>query len=170
MLQRLRTQRGNPAVTRVCDAVQRAEAQVRAGWITALVALVACTQVPAGGAVGADARAGLIPTMDVRVEAGTVRMTLRLTNALEEAIELEFASAQRYDFQVRERGGTVLWTWSADRSFAQAESEVTVQPGETLEFVEVWPTGGRSGTYEAIGTVLREGNPISLATSFELGN
>ena len=170
MLQRLRTQRGNPAATRVCGAVQRVEAQVRAGWMTALVALVACTQVPARGAVGADARAGLIPTMDVRVETETVRMTLRLTNALEEAVELEFASAQRYEFQVREPGGAVLWTWSADRSFAQVETEVTVQPGATLEFVEVWPTGGRRGTFEAIGTLLREGNPIHLATSFELGS
>lgn len=57
---------------------------------------------------------------------------LVLHNRKDEPIKLTFTSTQLYDYSVRNSAGTVVYTWSADKLFAQQITELTVR-GE-----EVW--------------------------------
>ncbi len=115
-----------------------------------------------------DPPPGLSPTLAVRVDGDTVRMVLQVTNAGPDAVSIEFGSAQRFDFAVRDAAGSEVWRWSADRGFAQMLGSEQVGPGETLKWEASWVPGGRVGMFEAIGVVTSSSHPIELATPFDV--
>ena len=116
---------------------------------------------------GSAEETGLIPSLEVKADGDSVLMTLHLTSALEEPVVLEFPSAQRSDFQALDENGTVVWTWSADKLFAQAMGTETVPPGGTMEWSGVWnaPAPGR---YEAVARLVATNRHIELAVPFEV--
>jgi hypothetical protein len=57
-----------------------------------------------------------------------VRLTLRNTHA--QPVTLSFSSSQRYDMRVWNDKGQVVYTWSADKLFAQVLGSEVVGPGE----------------------------------------
>ncbi|MBS1856275.1 MAG: hypothetical protein JST11_12990 [Acidobacteria bacterium] len=82
------------------------------------------------------------------VEAGAgaeqrLRVTLRLSLYHAVAQKLEFASAQRYDIQVRNANGEIVYRWSDDAVYAQAIEERIVA-GEAV-FAQEIPLRLRGG-------------------------
>jgi hypothetical protein len=83
-----------------------------------------------------------------RPRAGqVVRLTLRLVNNGGTAAELEYPSAQRYDFWVT-RGAKEVWRWSEGRVFAQELTRQTIEGQSGTSFAETW-TASSPGAYVA---------------------
>jgi hypothetical protein len=105
-----------------------------------------------------------------------VSMTLTVTNPSRSAVTLQFSSAQKYDFVVRQ-GGQVVWNWAADRMFTQALTSLTLAPGERKLFTETWKQQGNngqpvpSGSYQAVATLttMEKPQPRSASVSFRIG-
>jgi len=93
-------------------------------------------------------------------DAGTWEATLRIEQPAGRSLKLSFPSSQEYDFQLRDSGGAILWTWSADRVFSQVvhqrdvngfSATVTVprpaatSKGEQVLTLEAWLTSAKDG-------------------------
>jgi hypothetical protein len=95
----------------------------------------------------------------VYVAGEPVQWHLVARNTGETPLRVEFASGQRFDLVVRQRGALV-WRWSHDKAFVQVVQEVTLRPGEALTFRAAWgqtDLQGRRvepGTYELVGVFL----------------
>ena len=101
--------------TRICGGhVVRVLATAVIGWLC-----VGCG-AHAGGAVrGAETAvvaSPLVGSLEVAVAGDSALLTLHATNPGPEAVRLEFASAQRYDFEVWTLSGERLWRWSEGRA------------------------------------------------------
>jgi hypothetical protein len=138
-------------------------------WV-ALVALVVPGCAPPGPSDGGGdvLDPGLVPSLNVQVEPGSVRFTLNVTNASAGPVVLEFPSSQRYDFSVESTAGETLWTWSADRSFAQVVGADTLAAGATVTYEAEWVAERRPGAYVAVGRVTSTSQPVELRTEFEI--
>jgi intracellular proteinase inhibitor BsuPI len=114
---------------------------------------VSCSAPPPDASrVEATATPDSLP-ISVTAEVGrdSVRFVLLVTNPTERPIQLEFGSAQRYDFEVRNAAGAEVWRWSADQMFAQVVGEEQLAPGASLTYQAVWrPAQGR-GRYRVVG-------------------
>jgi len=142
-------------------------------WMVAGGLLVlACARPDAGetgdAASGTGSGDGLVHSLEVGVDADTVRFTLYLTNATDQAVVLQFPTAQRYDFEVRSPGGDRVWRWSDGQFFAQMLGEETLAAGESVSYEASWSASGQSGAHEAIGRVTSSSTPIELRTEFEI--
>lgn len=130
--------------------------------------LLAAACVPAVPAAEPTADGPLVSSLSVRTGETTVRFLLQVTNASEEPVGLVFPSGQTYDFAVRQ-GGRELWRWSDGMGFTQAIRNVTVAPGETLEFEEAWtPPAGAAGDMEAVATLTSSSHPLRRTAVFRL--
>lgn len=121
------------------------------------------TDADAGGVVPSELGA----TMNVRVEGDTVRLVLHVTNLTDDAVTLEFATAQRYDFEVSRVDGGVVWRWSDEMMFAQVEGRETLEPGESRRYEETWVAPTAAGSYVATGRLTSGNRPVELRTEFE---
>lgn len=70
------------------------------------------------------------------ISADSVKMSLTIKNGSKKDVSISYASSQKYDFQLLDANKKVLYTWSADKSFAQANSSVKLKAGATLTFSE----------------------------------
>jgi len=120
------------------------------------------------GATGV-AHSELASSLSVQVEGDTVALALHVTNTGESAVELEFATGQRYDFVIRDEAGQVVWSWAADRMFPQALGAERLEPGETVRYEAVWLAEGRQGGFEAEGRLVVMDRPIERRTEFRIG-
>ncbi len=75
----------------------------------------------------------------MQVEDNSLRMSLSLHNNTDQTITIEHSSSQKYDFQLLDAAGAVLYTWSADRSFLQVLCSTRIAANETIEFSEELP-------------------------------
>jgi len=115
-----------------------------------------------------DAEGPLVSSLQVEVEHGSALLTLQVTNADDDSIEVEFTSGQKYDFVI-ERGGAEIWRWSADQMFTQALQTITFDPGHTETFRERWtPEPGTRGSFTARGQLTSSSHPLEQVTEFEL--
>lgn len=136
----------------------------------AVVMLVAaCGGKRAEVADGAGAPSQLGSSLNVRVEGDSVRLMLHITNVTSGPIALEFSSGQRYDFEVAEPDGDVVWRWSAARSFMQALGREVLQPGESKQYAETWVATDRNEDYVATGWLTSTNYPVELRTVFRPG-
>jgi hypothetical protein len=93
-----------------------------------------------------------------------VRLTFAIANSGPAPVTLQFATSQKYDFEVR-RGGQTVWRWSADRMFTQALTSLTLAPGARQTFAQTWKQQDdrgqpvTAGEYEAIATLTTMGRP-----------
>lgn len=80
------------------------------------------------------------------VAPGThLALKVSVTNVSKEPRKLSFRSSQRYDFWIIDSTGVEVWRWSDGRMFAQMLEDVTLKPGETLDFAESWDLTDASG-------------------------
>lgn len=126
----------------------------------------------AGGAVrGAETAvvaSPLVGSLEVAVAGDSALLTLHATNPGPEAVRLEFASAQRYDFEVWTLSGKRLWRWSEGRAFAQVVSEETLAAGSTLRERVAWPGSVAPGEYVAVGRLETLTAPLELRARFRV--
>ena len=139
------------------------------GWAgAALVAGLAGCAAPAGTPPSADVAPGpLAASLQIGVTEDSVRFNLYVTNTSAVGMELNFGSAQRYDFAVETTDGDEIWRWSTDRAFAQVTGQETLAPGESLQYEASWVPGTRTGTYVAIAE-LRSAPRIERRMQFQL--
>ena len=97
-----------------------------------------------------------------------VELILRLTNRSAAAKALEFSSSQRYDFKIEDSAGASVWTWSADRMFAQMMGTERLGPGESREYRERFSGQVAPGKYQATGVVTASGPALQATTSFSV--
>lgn len=107
-------------------------------------------------------------SMNVRVVEDTVVLEIHITNVASSPIALEFATTQRYDFEIASPDGESIWRWSAARSFAQALGVEELEPGESRRYIATWVDGGRAGDFIATGWVVSSNYPVELRTGFIL--
>lgn len=97
----------------------------------------------------------------------TAHLSMEVANPGPEAVLLKFSSAQKYDFEVREAGGQVVWAWSRDKVFAQMLTERLLPPGEKYTITEAWtlPADLAPGRYQVRGWLNREVSAYPQAIS-----
>ena len=76
-----------------------------------------------------------------------------LENEGSEPVTLEFTTAQRYDFEIRNAEDEVVWRWSDEMGFAQMLGSEIVEPGGRLRYEEEFSMALDAGTYRVIGYV-----------------
>jgi hypothetical protein len=135
-----------------------------------LALLLACA--PARQEAEVDPGAGGPPelgsTLNVRVEGDSARLELHVTNVMPSVVVLEFATSQRYDFDVSDGAGEVVWRWSDDMMFAQVVGQEALQPGGSLRYTATWAAGAAAGVYVARGVLTSRNYPVELRTSFRM--
>lgn len=97
--------------------------------------------------------------------------TLSIDQSFGSDLTLNFSSGQEYDARLRDADGKVVWTWSANRLFVQAEHRVQVGGGWsasiTVPYPPAIPEGSHRYTLEAWLTNA-EGEPrFAAATTVE---
>ncbi len=138
--------------------------------LAALAALAGCAAARAVPAEPArDEAAGpLVPSLQVRTFADSVRFTLRVTNASAAAVPVTFPSGQSADFAVFTDGREV-WRWSAEMGFTQAVRQERFAPGETRSFEATWRTPrGTAGEFVARGTLTSSDRRLEQTARFTL--
>ena len=82
-----------------------------------------------------------------------IELTLTVTNRSTEPRVLEFSSSQRYDFEIADSAGAVVWQWSADRMFAQMMGTERLAPGASQEYRERFLGQLAPGLYRVTGRI-----------------
>jgi hypothetical protein len=141
---------------------------MRSWWL--MILLVGCAPQARNGMdlEGAGAPPELGSTMTATVAGDSVRFELHITNVTPEPISLEFATSQRYDFEVADSGGARLWRWSDAMMFAQALDADVLAPGESRRYGTAWRPGAAVGVVVASGRLVARNYPIELRTMVEL--
>ncbi|MDQ7848931.1 MAG: BsuPI-related putative proteinase inhibitor [Armatimonadota bacterium] len=127
-------------------------------WIV-VAALVTAAGVPSVHQTAGALRLELWVGKASYVVGEPVQAHLAARNGGRTPLRVEFASGQRFDLVVRQRG-VLVWRWSHDRAFVQVLQEVTLRPGQALTFEATWgqiDLQGRRvepGTYELVGVFL----------------
>jgi len=110
----------------------------------------------------------LATSLEVGIASGEVRFTFHMTNTAAAPLELTFPTSQRYDFVVEDAEGQPVWRWSDDRSFLQAITHATLEPGETWTMESTWEPGDATGELVATGRLTATERRIERRASFEL--
>lgn len=136
--------------------------------LCALGLLAACAANSGETAPSAADDGPLVASLAVETAADTVRMTLHVTNASEQPVEVVFPSGQSYDFIVSD-GSREVWRWSSEMGFTQAVREETWAAGETRTFDAAWtPPAGLSGELIARAVLTSSNRRLESATRFRL--
>jgi hypothetical protein len=87
----------------------------------------------------------LMPPVDpvASIPRFTARLTLR--NTTDKPVTLDFTSGQRYDLEIKDEKGAVVYRWSDGRAFTLALGRETVGPGEK-NYVVLERLVGKDGT------------------------
>lgn len=106
------------------------------------------SQVISAGSFG-DFRISVLPAPQPRVWTAT----LRIQQSTPSPLTLHFPSGQEFDARLRDAGGNIVWTWSADKVFVQAEHSVRLNDDWRADITVPQPTpadgAGRRYTLEA---------------------
>lgn len=110
----------------------------------------------------------LLPSLQANTFGDSVQFVLQVTNTTPTPTELEFSSAQQFDFVV-ERNGSEVWRWSADQMFTQALQKRVLAPGETLTYSATWrPAPGLQGEFTAHGVLTAATHPLEQKARFRI--
>lgn len=104
---------------------------------------------------------------DLRLEVATIKDTfpaseivpirISVTNTGSKTVTLTFPTAQKQDFTAADGSGAEIWRWSAGRTFAQAVTEMKVEPGATYNFFGRIDAGALPpGQYKVSGWLLAQ--------------
>jgi len=99
--------------------------------------------------------ANLMPPVDpvTSIPRLTARLTFR--NTTDKPVTLTFASGQRYDLEIKDEKGAVVYRWSDGKAFTMIFGQETVGPGEK-NYVVVVPLADKSGRPLAQGKYTAE--------------
>ncbi len=130
--------------------------------LSTIAFLMALTQAQAAS-TGADSSSEAIrwDTLSVTVstdkrvyETGEpVGMVLDARNEGDAPMRLDFASGQRFDFNVFDASGNAIWTWSANKNFIQITGTEILQPGESLLYQTDEFVTPERGIYTVVGCI-----------------
>jgi hypothetical protein len=127
------------------------------------------TQVISAGNVGGF-RVTALPSRS----PGFWLVTLRIEVPAGTEVKLNFPSSQEYDARLRDSEGQILWTWSADKLFAQIQHELVIRGGfsATIEVPHPpsIPEGPHFFTIEAWLTNAEREPRFAAVTGVELGH
>lgn len=94
-------------------------------------------------------------------------ITFTLGNEHGEEEKVIFPSSQRFNYVLKNSEGDMVYNYSADKMFALVVEEVTIQPGESLQYEidlkEALPYI-EAGTYTIEGWITAEGHEENIAT------
>lgn len=129
--------------------------------LLAVAVLVGCTpeEEATGFAVSLSVRDKFGQEASTFSTDETITLQLRVENTGDSAATLNFSNGQAYDFTVRNSADTVVWTWSADKSFTQATESTRFAAGEVRTYSADWDQQDDSdvavstGSYRAQGEV-----------------
>ncbi len=102
------------------------------------------------------------------LSAEQIAARLTLTNRSGANVVLDFPSGQRYDFQVKNARGEVIYTWSATRLFPAVTGQETVK--DELVWTETFSAGTlRPGSYTLEGRIANsDAKKYSASVGFEI--
>ncbi|MEA3207564.1 MAG: Intracellular proteinase inhibitor [Chthoniobacter sp.] len=76
----------------------------------------------------------LEPTPLKLSEVRSFKVMLHLKNAGKKLAQLEFPTSQRIEVLIKDETGKLLEQWSEDQAFENEPTQVTINPGERLEY------------------------------------
>ena len=100
--------------------------------------------------------------------------TLKACNTTSGTVERSFGTSQRYDFEVSDTNGKLVWRWSDGMFFTQVVGEETWKAKECKEWSENWDgstsDGGRApaGDYDVVGIMKSQPEVRAAPKSFSL--
>lgn len=113
---------------------------------------------------GVEAAAPIKIALKIKESNGVALFQLDVTNVAATRTLLEFGTAQRYDFVVRETAtGNVVWKWSEEESFLAEGQTKTLKEGETWSATEAWYYKEMPlGDYQAVAVITAK-TPVESA-------
>lgn len=112
-------------------------------------------------------------TLTVAVTPSSVKkgetVNLALMLAANQPVELQFRSGQRFDFEIADASGSVIWKWSEGQMFTQALGTEQMEEGDERRYDASWEAT-HTGTLEVTGRVTAMGREdLSDSTSLTVG-
>lgn len=111
-------------------------------------------------------------SVDPVVHADHMTFHLDLKNNTKQTVDLHFPTTQLYEIVVKNPEGENLYVFSADKSFAQMLTTISVEPGKTVEWEEKWENHQLpEGDYEVVAE-LKANKPVNLTDKkvFQIAN
>lgn len=85
-------------------------------------------------------------------EGEEVKIAYKVRNKGNGEAVIKFSSSQLYDIIVSNKDGDDVWHWSAGQSFSQAETTLTINPGQTETYEVQWDQNDNNGDTVPLGT------------------
>jgi len=102
--------------------------------------------VPVADNVAENDNDGTFETaMTLTEEADALNIRFTLTNPTAEEKMITYPSGQTFDYQILNEAGENVYTWSANKSFIEALSEVSIPAGEAIVHEEQFDYNNMSG-------------------------
>jgi hypothetical protein len=79
-------------------------------------------------------------------------LTIAVRNSSKNKIELVFPSSNTKDFLIKDRDGKVVWQWTKDRLFREAQTRLSIDPGKSVSHSATWDLTDLDGKDIAPGT------------------
>ncbi|MDH3498266.1 MAG: BsuPI-related putative proteinase inhibitor [Gemmatimonadota bacterium] len=95
-----------------------------------------------------------------------VTVTLTVRNRGEAVTTLPFASGQRYDFEVRDATGAIVWHWGEGMGFIQMLGEESLRPGDSLRYDARARAPAAPGRYTLAGVLTARDRARRATTTF----
>jgi hypothetical protein len=118
--------------------------------------------------------ANLMPPVDQNLSIPRMTARLSLRNTTDQPVTLSFSSGQRYDLELRDERGNVVYRWSDGRAFTMVMGEENFGPGEKNYVVVVRLADKQGqplapGKYTAVGWITTSGQqPYKASAGFEI--
>ena len=98
-----------------------------------------------------------------------ITISLRVTTRGSEEVRLQFVSSQRYDFVIRDAGGTPVWRWSEGQAFLQVLGVERLGPGRpSITYQAEYGGHLAPGWYSVEGTVVAKNRPLSATIAIQV--
>lgn len=93
-----------------------------------------------------------------------ITMTLHVSNRTGEEVLLQFLSAHRFDFAIRDARGSQLWRWSEGQIFAQVLGTEALGPARPQIIYQAQFRGNLApGWYSLEATLVAKDRPLSTS-------
>lgn len=87
-------------------------------------------------------------------EAGVpIELVLEARNEGDGTLTLQFPDGQRFDFEIHDADGTLVWRWAEEMMFPQVLGSETIRAGEARSWSARLEAGLEAGRYRVVGTL-----------------